>query len=228
MAAAALLKSGEAVFYELVIAPAAEDTSDSVLGMELIGARIVLVALFALADSVLLARIGREIDKPYWRVATDRDALARFYKLWLLLHLANLMYLQLMEQVFGVGSEDSASFLLFLSYLVWVVILLAFGTTVMFCGRTGSDEMSEALNIMSRHVTLIMIMCLVGAFAGLMLHQVYWTLAGGESALAIKLGVNAGLAAVDGYVSCLLFAFMWLVCRYDRDHFETDREDFDI
>jgi hypothetical protein len=228
MALAAVLKTGEALLQEFVLAPVAGDTPDSLLGLELIGSRILLVAIFAMADSVLFARIGREIDKPYWRIATDREAIARFYKLWLLLGLANLMYLQLMERIFGIGGENSASFLLFLSYLVWVVILLAFGTAVMFYGRTAREEMTEALNVMSRHASSVMGMCVLGAFAGFMMHQTYWALISGEPTLGLKLAGNAILATVDGFISCLLFAFMWLVCRYDRDHFETDREDFDL
>jgi hypothetical protein len=81
---------------------------------------------------------------------------------------------------------------------------------------------------MSRNAPLVMGMCLLGACAGFVLHQAYWAIMAGEPAAVTKIIVNGVLAAVDGFISCLLFAFMWQVCRYDRDHLDRDREDFDL
>ncbi len=228
MALAAFLKTGEALFQEFVIAPIADDASDSLLGLQLIGSRIVLVALFALADTILLSRIGREIDKPYWRIATDREAFVRFYRLWLLLGLANLVYGQVIEQTLGGDQEHPATFFLGVSYLVWIVLLHAFGTTVMFYGRVAREEVSEAFQTMSRHATLVMGLCLFGILAGILLAGTNSAILLGEFPLPLRLASIALLAAADGLVSCLLFAFMWLVCRYDRDHYDRDREDFDL
>ncbi len=228
MSLVALLKTGEGALQKLVLDPIAETTSDSRMGMYLILTRIALVAGVALGDTVLLSRIGREVDKPYWRVPDDREALRRFYRLWLLLGLANLVYLQLTEQLTGGDPEHPATFFVFLSYIMLVVLLHAFGTTVMFYGNVTRDEVGEAYRTMSRHAQSILGLCLLGILAAFLLQVFYALIVFGKLPLPAELGAGALLAAMDGYISCFLFAYMWLVCRYDRDDYERDREDFDL
>lgn len=227
MGFAALLKIAEDVFHQFVIAPVAESTPDSRLGLYLIATRIVLVALFAFADTIFLSRIGREVDKPYWRVPDDREAIARFYRLWLLLGLLNLFYGQVLER-FAVGPENSAAFLLGIGYFLWAALLYALGTTIMFYGQARRDEVQQAFATMSRHAQLVMGLCLFGIVAGVVLSTVNGVLLQAQIAGPAKWAVTGALAMVDGYISCLLFAFMWLVCIYDRDHYEPEPEDFDL
>lgn len=228
MGLVALLKTGEGTLQRLVLDPIAETTSDSLMGVYLILTRILLVAGVAVGDTVFLSRIGREVDKPYWRVRDDREALRRFYRLWLLLGLTNLVYLQVTEQITGNDPEHPATFFVFLSYIVLVVLLHAFGTTVMFYGNVAREEVGEAFRTMSRHAQSIFGLCMLGVLAAFFLQVFYALIVFGEFALPIELGADALLAAMDGYISCFLFAYMWLVCRYDRDDYEHDREDFDL
>ena len=210
------------------MAPIANDTPDSTLGLYLIGSRIVLVAFVAVADTICFSRIGREVDKPYWRVPDDREAFVRFYRLWLLLGLANLVYLQIIERAVGGNEERAGAFFLGVSFLIWIVLLHALGSAIMFHGRVARDEVSEAFAVMGRHAQRVMGLCLFGIVAGILLAETHTSMMNAELPLPFELTAGALLAAIDGYVSCLLFAFMWLVCRYDRDHFERDREDFDL
>jgi hypothetical protein len=228
MAIAAAVKTGEQLFQEFAMAPIADETSDSMLGLYLIGSRIVLVALIAVADTIVFSRIGREVDKPYWRVADDREAFVRFYRLWLLLGLANLVYGQIIERAVGGNEERAGAFFLGVSYLIWIVLLHALGAAIMFLGGVARDEVSEAFAILGRHAPRVMGLCLFGIMAGILLAGTHTWMMTAEMPLPFELTAGALLAAIDGYVSCLLFVYIWLVCRYDRDHFERDREDFDL
>lgn len=228
MAFAALFKTGEQLFQEYAIAPVADETPDSMLGLYLVGSRIVLVAFIAVADTICFSRIGREVDKPYWRVTDDREAFSRFYRLWLLLGLGNLVYGQIIERTVGGNEERAGAFFLGVSYLIWIVLLHALGAAIMFQGRVARDEVSEAFAVLGRHAAQVMALCLFGIMAGILLAGTHSSMMTAELPLLFELTAGALLAAIDGYVSCLLFAFMWLVCRYDRDHFERDREDFDL
>lgn len=228
MGLAAVLKTSEALVQKLVLAPISETTSDGLMGFYLILTRIALVACFAAVDTVCLSRIGREVDKPYWRIADDGEAFRRFYKLWLLLGLANLVFGQITEQITGGNPEHPATFVLFVTYIVWIVLLHAFGTAVMFYGKVARDEVNEAFAALLRHAQFVLGLCLFGLLAGVMFQLAYGIILLGQWGLPGELGAGAALAAADGYISCLLFAFIWLVCRYDRDDYERDREDFDL
>jgi hypothetical protein len=216
------------LFRETVLKPIAESTPESVLGLYLIGFRIALVALFAAVDSVLLARIGREVDKPYWRVPSDREALARFYRLWLLLGLMGLVYEQLSEQVAAASGSESVLFFFRISYYIFIVLLHVFGTAVMFYGKVGREEVSQAFTTMSNHARFVVGMCLLQILVGIGLDGVSDLVLLWGPPFAAGLALTAALGLVLGYLSCLIFTFMWLVCIYDRDEYERDREDFDL
>jgi len=223
-----LLHAAETAVQKLVLAPIAESTSDTLLGLYLILTRIGIAIFAAFADTVFLSRIGREIDKPYWRIPDDREALRRFYRLWLLLGLAGLVYNQITEQLTGGDPQHPASFFMFISLILVVVLLHAFGTAVMFYGRAAREEMNEAIGTMSRHAPFMIGLCLFGILAAIFLSLIYVTISTSGLSTPLEIAANGLLAMVDGYVSCLIFAFVWLVCRYDRDDFERDREDFDL
>jgi hypothetical protein len=218
----------ETVVEKLVLAPIAESTSDSVMGLYLILIRIVIAAIAAFADTVFLSRIGREIDKPYWRIPDDREALRRFYRLWLLLGLSTLVFVQIIERITGGDPTHPAGFFLFISLILWVVLLHAFGSAVMFHGKVAREEVNEAFGVMSRQAGLIMGLCFFGIFAAFTLSLADAMIAAGALPLPAEVAASGLLASVDGYVSCLIFTYVWLVCKYDRDEYERDGEDFDL
>jgi len=228
MGLVAVLNGAQTLVEKLVFAPIADSTPDSRMGLYLMGSRVLLVAGAAFADTVFLSRIGREVDKPYWRIPDDREAIRRFYRFWLLLGLANLTYGLVTERISGGDAEHPGVFFLFLSYIVWIVLLHAFGTTVMFFGKVARDEINEAFGVLSRHAPLVIGLCLFGVFAAILLQGAYGAIRMGGLSTPAEVLATTLLAAADGYVSCLIFAYMWLVCRYDRDDFQRENEDFDL
>lgn len=184
-----------------------------------IGLLIALSAVGALADSVFLAQIGREVDKPMWRVSNDADAVRLFYGLWLFLRLINLAYSQFVQLVATDTSEAFTQVMFILSYLVLATVIVAFGAAVMFYGRVRTEEISQAFATLSHHPGPIALIILVGTVFGYVILDLMARL----PVFAVPL-----VSILDGFVTCLIFAFTWLVCVYHRDHFEHDEDDFDF
>jgi len=87
---ATIVYSLQLVFYTLVIEPRSEETLERSIQFYSITVDIAGVAVIALAQTIAFSRIGRDVDRPMWRIAGDGEALKRFYGLWLLLGLASI------------------------------------------------------------------------------------------------------------------------------------------
>ncbi len=204
----------------LVIAPRAEEIAENILRLYSIAIDIVAVALVAMAQTIAFSRMGREIDRPMWRVADDLDAVRLFYKLWLLLGLVNIAALRFLDIVVARTDEAAVQFTLAMIWLMGAVLLIPFGAAVMFYGRVGRQEVAEAISTMTHQFPYTLLIAIVGIFFGLFLITLQPDL---------PLLARPALAIADGYLDCFLFAAMWLVCIYHRDEYEhPDDEDFDF
>ena len=203
----------------LVIAPKSEEIAENILRLYSIAIDIAAVAVVAMAQTIAFSRIGREVDKPMWRVVDDVEAVRLFYKLWLLLGLINIAGPRFMDAV--VRTEDVAVLLtLRIMWLTGAVMLILFGSAVMFYGRVGREEVGEAFSTIGRQFPKILLIVIVGIFFGLFLIELQPEL---------PLWAWPALAIADAYIDCLFFASMWLVCIYHRDEYDhPDDEDFDF
>jgi hypothetical protein len=234
IAAGMLIAALDAMLDLFVLAPASGEAPDTALNLALIVSSILMVALGALASTIFFARVGREMDKPMWRVADDRDALRLFYRMWLLLGLLTLAYARVMEQF--LSSADSTGLIVFLcTFFIWATLLNVFGAFVMFYGRTGRDELNAAFGTFAHHLGPIIAVSLVGLLAGLMLVDAQQRILQiGTAAdatpmhLALRVLLTTLLGGADSLVSIFIFAYAWLVCIFHRDHFEEPGDDFDF
>ncbi len=204
----------------LVIAPRSEEMPENILRLYLMAMDVAAVALVALAQTIAFSRIGREIDKPMWRVADDLDAVRLFYKLWLLLGLLNVVAIRFLEIVAAQSDEAATQLMVHMMWLAGTVLLFLLGTAVMFYGRVGRQEVSEAVSTMGRQFPYTLLILILGFFLRFFLIELQPNL---------PIWERPALAIADGYLDCLLFASMWLVCIYHRDEYEhPDDEDFNF
>ncbi|MDK1020998.1 MAG: hypothetical protein QGD90_05125 [Candidatus Hydrogenedentes bacterium] len=204
----------------LVIAPRSEEITENILRLYSIAIDIVAVAVVAMAQTIAFSRMGREIDKPMWRVADDLDAVRLFYKLWLLLGLVNVAAVRFRDILFRGTEEAPVQLILVMMWLLGAVLLIFFGSAVMFYGRVGRQEVTEAVTTMARQLPYVLLIATVGFFFRLFLINLQ---------LDLPLWARPALAIADGYLDCFLFASMWLVCIYHRDEYDhPDDDDFDF
>ncbi len=206
--------------HTLVIAPRAEELGENIRSLYSLGIDIAAVALIALAQTIAFSRIGREIDKPMWRVADDFDAVRLFYKLWLLLGLVDLSVLRFRDILLARADEESLQLILLMMWPTVVALLLPLGSAVMFYGRVGRQEVGEAVSTMMHQFPYTLLIVIVGLLSVLFLTNLQ---------LDLQPWGWPALAIADAYIDCLLFASMWLVCIYHRDEYEhPDDEDFNF
>lgn len=204
----------------LVIEPMGEDISETFTRFYGITAEIIAVSIIAFSSTIAFSRIGRDIDRPMWRVEDDREALRRFYGLWLLLGLGNIAALRILDIAAASTDEESIRFLLAMIWLSGAVLMVPFGCAVMFYGRVKRQEVGEALATMLRHIPYVLLFSMIGIFFGFMFIGLQPDL---------PIWARPALAIADAYLDCFLFACMWLVCIYHRDDYEQpDNQDFDF
>jgi len=220
----------------VVLAPAPDAAPDRFFSFVVILRSIGLVAISSIANTIFFARIGREMDKPNWRIADDADALRLFYRFWFLLGLLVLVYQQVLEPLLLRTEDQGAQIFLVCTLFLWATLLSVFGAFVMFYGRAARAELTQAFTTLGHNIVPIIAISLFGVLAGLFLisaHAGSVTIGRGATAMtstdyAARFLVDMLIGAVDALVSCFIFAYAWLVCIFHRDHFEESRDDFDF
>lgn len=204
----------------LVIGPRQEELSENAVLLYFLLSEIVTVAIIAFAQTIAFSRMGREIDRPMWRIADDREAMRRFYQMWVLLGLANVVFMQSQALITTNSSDPSTLLTLAFMTMAVSVLLLLFGTSVMFYGRFAKDEVLEAISTLMHQFPRTLLLTVIGLF--FMMFFVSLQLEVPDWARVI-------LAVAGAYIECFLFVCMWLICMYDRDDVSRpDDSDFDL
>ncbi len=230
VAVGAVLGALDSVIHLFVLKPAT-DVPERMLGLGLIGWQIVYVALTSAANAVFFARIGRETDKPMWRVADDREAMTLFFRLWFLLGLLLLVYVHGLGALLPAQADLATAIVFLASAFTFATLLNVFGACVMFYGKLGRQEVRETFATIGQHAGAVIAICLVGVLAGIVLRDLSLSLAGPEAQLSrslVAVAVAGGVGGLDALLGCFIFAYSWLVCIFHRDHFEERGDDFDF
>jgi len=182
-------------------------------------ARDILVAAgYAILISIVFARMGREIDRPFWKIETDREAVRRFFKLWFILFLLNILAMDLVGKMI-VASPDEGQ-LLAVMWLVGYSFLVLIGGSIMFYGHCRKEEIAQAMSTLLNQLPLTLLAAIVSFFFNSLVLEI------------LRTGILPDLATpaldiIEGYGFCLVFAFTWLICMRNRDE-ESEDEDFDF
>lgn len=180
---------------------------------------IVTAVLYALVQSVAFARLGREMDRPFWKIETDGEAIRRFFMLWFVLDLANFAAIHLINFLVESQGVLSSAVSLFYLWMVAAACIVPIGAAVMFHGRAGPQEVGAGLSALVGEfprTLLIVVMALMILVLALGLQEVIpdWAM--------------PMLVVVDAYADFFIFASTWLLCMTHRDREEDDDPDFDF
>lgn len=180
---------------------------------------VVTAVIYALIQSVAFGRLGREMDRPFWKIETDGEAIRRFFTLWFILDLANFAAIHLISTlVERQGALSSAVSLVYL-WMVAAACIVPVGAAIMFHGRAGPQELGAALGT------------LVGEFPRALLIVIMALMI-----LVLVLGLQESipdwampmLVIVDAYADFFIFASTWLLCMNHRDREEDNDTDFEF
>ena len=177
---------------------------------------IVACAAFASLQAVVLARLGRILDRPLWKVKTDREALQRFFMPWFLFQLAIFMSVELHKRLVASGTAD-----LLMAALLLMAASVPVCACIMFHGRFVWRELGVALAPLLHRLPEALLVLLAGLVeAVLVLYMV-------ENQYYGR-GVWVIADIVEAYFHCLLFAATWFICMAHRRDQEEEESGFDF
>lgn len=184
---------------------------------------VFVACCIAAAQAVAFSRMGREIDRPLWKIPGDIEPLKRFFPLWFALNLAVLAWAKMTVSVAHGVEMEGAVIALYLTYALIGNATLLVGACVMFVGRVEWSRIGADLVPLLRQLPATLGLCLFG-FLGFFACEALFLLA--TAAGAFRWLLHAAAYAVSAYCDCVLFAGAWVICMTCRDMPEDVDFDF--
>lgn len=181
---------------------------------------IIGTAISAALQAIFFGYLGKVIDRPLYKLDGAGEAIRRFFVMWLLLNMVMLAISEFTNRL--MIDEHPAAMGVLTILVVWYVVYLPVGASIMFHGSAKREELSEALAPISRMFPQVILVLL------LRMAEVLLLLTFGAAAIPTEevsfMWVPGALALTTMLVllECVSFAAMWEICRVHRD---TDDED---
>jgi hypothetical protein len=184
---------------------------------------LIQAPLSAAITAIAFARIGKDMDRPLWRSPSDRDALQRFFQLWLVLILASTALLYGLDAVQARELPLTAPLLLL--YILLSVLTVPVGACIMFSGSLHWREFGHNLAPLLYQFPRTLLLGFLMLMQFMMAQQVI--AARMDPAAGLRWLILAPVVTVIGaYIDCVVFAGTWLIC---MEHRNADRDiDFDF
>lgn len=195
------------------------------IGSHLI-ADILLAGLISLLQACAYARLGADIDRPLWKCRDDREAIARFAVIWIMLNLFYFTLMQLQSSMFDQGQVAMATLFSFFA-LAWNLIYVPIGVCLMHHGGLKDLRLSDALMPLLHFLPRTLFVAGLG-FLQLVLFELLLSSVP-ESVRGLP-WVIAPMNIPIIYLECLGVAIMWATCAEYRTvaAAHQDDDDFDF
>jgi len=185
---------------------------------------IVLALGDAVAASIAFSRLGRELDKPLWKIEGDWEALRRFFLPWFILSLGFVAVIQLLRAAVGSDAASGAVVAADVGVIVLAACIVPLGACIMFHGRLDWREIPESLSPLAKQFPLALVFFLLGFVVFGLLGDIHVLLA--RSLDVRNSAVAPVIEVLDGYFECVIFAGIWEICRISRDMIEEHDIEF--
>ena len=175
-----------------------------------LGFDVFLVLCAALAQAVVFSRLGKQIDRPLWKIRGDGEALRRYFLMWLILNATAVIIMEAANWAYYVLNNQFLALFLFRYVLTFVaVVYVPLGAAIMFLGPFRWEKVPECLRPLWRQFpqTLVVLLLNLAWFLLFMLLFVQT-----ESQRWLRPAIDVAF----GYVDCVVFAGIWLICMLDR------------
>jgi hypothetical protein len=174
-----------------------------------IAANIVLIACVAAAQAMAFARLGKDIDRPLWKVSGDREALARYFLLWLILNAVVMVLREIAIWLPVLVDDERIGGLPSWLFAFAAVVYLPIGAAIMFRRGFAWREFGEALAPFRRQLPKTAVVLL---FNGILFFFTLSLIVQTES----QKWLGPAIDAISGYFECVVFSAVWLICMLDR------------
>lgn len=184
---------------------------------------VVFCALYSVLTSIFFARMGREIDRPLWKCADDREAVQRFFSTWFILSLLNST-MQAIVAHFHEAGQDTASAWCLLGFMIVFILTIPVGACIMYGGGLQWPVVHELLKPMLTMFPMTLNALSVALLEFVLLEgRVFFPVAIQKQILFGPV-LNVMLTSLE----CYVFALMWRICMLHRDLPPGESNDFDF
>jgi len=180
------------------------------------------VLLVALGQSIAFSMMGREIDRPMWRISGPVEALRRYFGLWFVFALAGLASARLASLLAGRQPDGPFAGLVFLLYLVISLATVPIGAGLMFQGRISINNWREGVAPLFRQFLRTLVLVGMNLFSFALFIAIYTP----ERSVLMTMVLGAVVFIIGAYFDCVVFAGIWLICMIDRDTTEEPDIEF--
>ena len=179
-----------------------------------IGLNVIDGIAWAIAQCVAFAWIGRNLDKPNWKIATAGESLKRFFGFWLLMDLIGVLTFRFF--IYSVNAGADASIVLWLP-IFYGSATIPLGAAIMFYQRVGTEEIGQALRTLGHQFPrTLLVVCIAGA-GFIFLNMIMLQTTGFPFAMPL-------ISIIDSVLDCFIFSCTWIICMYYREESENDSD----
>jgi hypothetical protein len=111
----------------------------------LLGLDAVFLVAIGLAQAVVFSRLGKDIDRPLWKITGNAEAVKRYFLLWLALNAAATALDRVALWSHTVLGNDALTATLALFHAVVIVVHIPIGAAIMFLGPFEWRKLPECL-----------------------------------------------------------------------------------
>lgn len=170
-------------------------------------------------EAIAFSRLGKEMDKPLWKIEGDGEALRRYFTLWFGLNLPALIFYLLFAWLDSSGSTGSAPGTAAMLWILCATISTPVGACLMFGGKLEWDGLSRRFRPMLRELPRFLVVVFFNGIVMILTMSLHDAAKDQE-----WLGPLIDIVAV--YFDCVVFAAMWLICMIDRQNPDEDDLEF--
>jgi hypothetical protein len=190
-----------------------------VLLLSEVGLDAFLVFCYAAAQAVAFSQLGKEIDRPLWKIADYWEALRRYFPVWMALNGVVILLNMLTFVVPPLIDNEEFGRLPFWLLVFASATYIPVGAAIMFCRKFEWRTLGEALGPLRRQLpTTLIVLCLNGFLFFFFLSLIVQT--------ASQNWIRPVIDIISGYFDCVVFAATWLICMLDRQTPEEVDLDF--
>lgn len=187
-------------------------------------ATLYFASLISAVQAVYLSILGAAIDKPLWKYKGAKDALQRFFILWLLINLFLITLVDIQSRLMASDIQDTAMSLEPV-ILVGHVLALPVGACIMHWGAFHWHELGESLRPFTRLFSLMLIPMLIG-FVQYSLINVRSMAATDNMAFNIPFFILTDIPLV--LIEAYIFTLVWRICMHHRSLPPETEDPFDF
>lgn len=184
------------------------------VGFIQLGCSVFTAIVFSLAATIVFSRLASRIDAPLRKFPGDWAAIERFFTTWLLMTISVSGIIHLSRMQMNAGHLTTAEVMQVVA-IVGAILIVPLGAAITFAGNAHWSDVKYAAAGLGR----VFDRFLVAAFLGFIQFGFL-----GELTRDDRLPVAARVVAVavDGYVDCIIFAYMFLALCDQRDAEDED------